>query len=142
MLNNLSNVFEKGNSFSSIVTVNCALASIMYGAACQSFNDHGLNFNLTNEVYSLRPPVLKTSFVWDWGVLFRYLKNCNPIDYCMIKNWHISFLYYPKLGSYDSLPIEKTLTLHNVIIIIKSVLNKDQNHYYYNILRKMFVSVS
>ena len=34
---------------------------------------------------------------------------------------------------YDSLPIEKVLTLHNVITIIKSVLNKDQNHYYYNI---------
>ena len=25
------------------------------------------------------------------------------------------------------------LTLHNVIILIKSVLNKDQNHYYYEI---------
>ena len=25
------------------------------------------------------------------------------------------------------------MTLHNVIIHIKSVLNKDQNHYYYNI---------
>ena len=28
----------------------------------------------------------------------------------------------------DSLPIEKGLTLHNVIILIKSVLNKDQDH--------------
>ena len=33
------------------------------------------------------------------------------------------------LGSYDSLPIEKMLTLHNVIIHIKSVPNKDKNHY-------------
>ena len=38
-----------------------------------------------------------------------------------------------KVDSYDSLPIEKLLTLHNVIIIIKSVLNKDKNHYYYQI---------
>ena len=40
--------------------------------------------------------------------------------------------YYAKIkvGSYDSLPIEKTLTLDNVKILIKSVLNKDQNHYY------------
>ena len=37
-----------------------------------------------------------------------------------------------KFHSYHSLPIEKTMTLHNVIIIIKSVLNKDKNHYYYN----------
>ena len=38
-----------------------------------------------------------------------------------------------KVDSYDSLPLEKTLTFHNVIIHIKSVWNKDQNHYYYSI---------
>ena len=46
---------------------------------------------------------------------------------------HIFFSHYfakIKLDSYDSLPIEKTLTLHNVIIHIKSVLDKDKNHYY------------
>ena len=36
-----------------------------------------------------------------------------------------------KVNSYDSVPIERRLTLHNVIIQIKSVLNKDKNHYYY-----------
>ena len=41
-----------------------------------------------------------------------------------------------KVDSYDSLPIEKILTLHNVIILIKSVLNKDKNHYYYKIFLK------
>ena len=35
-----------------------------------------------------------------------------------------------KVGSYDSLPIENISTLHNVIILIKSVLNNDKNHYY------------
>ena len=38
-----------------------------------------------------------------------------------------------KVDSYNSLPIEKTLTLHNIIILIKSVLNKDKNHYCYKI---------
>ena len=37
---------------------------------------------------------------------------------------------------YDFLPLEKTLILRNVIIVIKSVFNKDQNHYYYNIFFK------
>ena len=41
-----------------------------------------------------------------------------------------------KVDSYDLLPTEKPLTLHNIIILIKSVLNKDQNHYYYNIFLK------
>ena len=31
------------------------------------------------------------------------------------------------------MPLEETLTLHNVIIIIKPLFNKDQNHYYYNV---------
>ena len=39
-----------------------------------------------------------------------------------------------KVYSYDSLPIEKRLTLYNVIIHIKLVLNKDKNHYYYKIV--------
>ena len=50
------------------------------------------------------------------------------------KKWHnIMFSHYFakfKVDSYDSLPIEKILMLHNVIIHIKSVPNKDRNHYY------------
>ena len=49
---------------------------------------------------------------------------------------HIYFSHYfakIKVDSSDSLPIEKILTLHNVIILINSVLNKDKNHYYYKI---------
>ena len=38
-----------------------------------------------------------------------------------------------KIDSYDSLPLEKTLTLHNHIKVIESVLNEDQNHHCYNI---------
>ena len=36
-----------------------------------------------------------------------------------------------KVESYSSLSIEKQLTLYIVIILIKSVLNKDKNHHYY-----------
>ena len=38
----------------------------------------------------------------------------------------------------DSLPLEKTLTFHNVIIHIKSVWNKDQNYYYYDIFLEKY----
>ena len=37
-----------------------------------------------------------------------------------------------KINSQNFLPVEKMLTLHNVITIIKLVFNKGQNHYYYN----------
>ena len=38
-----------------------------------------------------------------------------------------------KIDLYHSLPLEKTMTFRNVIILIKSVWNKDKNNYYYGI---------
>ena len=38
-----------------------------------------------------------------------------------------------RLYSYSSLPIEKILTFHNVIILIKSVANKNKNECHYDI---------
>ena len=37
-----------------------------------------------------------------------------------------------KVDSYNSLALEKSMTFHNVIILIKSVRNKDKNNYYCN----------
>ena len=45
-----------------------------------------------------------------------------------------------KVASYDSLRIEKTLTLH-VLILIESVLKKDKNYYYYKIFLEKFPSI-
>ena len=38
-----------------------------------------------------------------------------------------------RIDSYSSLPIEKILTFHNVIISITLVVNKNENNYYYHI---------
>ena len=38
-----------------------------------------------------------------------------------------------KIDSYNSLPIQNISTFHNVIILNKSVVNKNKNKYYYNI---------
>ena len=39
-----------------------------------------------------------------------------------------------RIYSYNSLPIKKTLTFHNdFFLLIKSVVNKNKNEYYYNI---------
>ena len=38
-----------------------------------------------------------------------------------------------KVDLYNSLPLEKTITFHNIIILIESVWNKDKNNYCYNI---------
>ena len=41
-----------------------------------------------------------------------------------------------KVDSYDSLPLQKTMTFLNVIILIKSVFNKYKNNYYNIFLQK------
>ena len=59
-------------------------------------------------------------------VLLSYLYDeiCNRIKYNFAKI---------RIDLYNSLPIEKMLTFHNVIIIIKSFVNEDKNKYYHNI---------
>ena len=60
------------------------------------------------------------------------------LDILLVKKNGLTYIFSHKnakikVNSYDSLPLEETLTFHNVIIFIKSVFNKDQNQYYCNI---------
>ena len=62
----------------------------------------------------------------------------NRIRYLIIQKSGITYIFSHtfakiKVDSYDSLPIEKRLSLHNVIMRIKSVLNKVKNYCYYKI---------
>ena len=57
-------------------------------------------------------------------------KKKNGIAYVISHNYAII-----KVDSYELLPLQESLILHNVIILIKSVFNKDKNNYYY----KMFL---
>ena len=63
-----------------------------------------------------------------------YYAIYERIRYFVSLKSSITYIFYHhfskiKVDSYDYLPIVKTLTLHNVIIHIKSVLNKVKNHY-------------
>ena len=56
----------------------------------------------------------------------------NRITYIISLKSGITYIFShyfakSKIDSYNFWPIEKILTLHNVIILIKSVLNKDKN---------------
>ena len=66
------------------------------------------------------------------------MKICDKIKYLIIGKSGITDSINLNFGkiridSYNSLPIEKILTFHIVIILIKSVVNKNKNNYYYNI---------
>ena len=61
----------------------------------------------------------------------------NRIRYFIVVKSSIRYVFCHnyvtiKIDSYDSLPLEGTLTFHNVIIRIGSVWKKDQNHHFYN----------
>ena len=46
---------------------------------------------------------------------------------------NIQYYLIMKIGSHNYLPTKKILAFHNVIIFIRSVVNKDKNKCYYNI---------
>ena len=69
----------------------------------------------------------------------------NRITYLISLKTSIKYIFSHyfakiKIDCYNSLPIEKRLTLHNVIIPITSVLNEDKNHYYYKIFLEKYLA--
>ena len=63
---------------------------------------------------------------------------CHKIEYLMSeKNGITDSVNHNfarnRIYSYDSLSIEKILTFHNIIMLIKSVVKKNKNEYYDNI---------
>ena len=89
----------------------------------------------------------KDGFIRVRGVEFRYLalfdhglfdKICDKIKYLISEKSGITNSVNHNFGkirinSHNSLPIEKILIFHNVILLIKSAVNKDKNEYYFNI---------
>ena len=68
----------------------------------------------------------------------KYDSICNRVRYLISLKSGITYIICHnyvkiKVDSYDSLPLEKTMTFHNVIILIKSVFNEYKNNYYYNL---------
>ena len=73
--------------------------------------------------------------LFDYGL---FDKICNKIKYLTSKKSGIMNNIDYNFGRirvdlYNSLPIQKILTFHNVAILIKSVVNKNKNKCYLNI---------
>ena len=60
-------------------------------------------------------------------------KICDRIKYLVSEKRGIGRI---RIDLYNSLPSEKTLAFHNLIILITSVNNTNENNYYYNIFFK------
>ena len=71
----------------------------------------------------------------------------NRIRYLIGIKISIKYVIYhnyakTKVDSYDSIPLEKTMTFHSVIILIESIFHNDKNNYYYNIFLEKAISKS
>ena len=69
---------------------------------------------------------------------FWFDKVCNRIKYLISEKSDIADstnhnFARIRIDSYNSSAIEKIFTFHNVLMLIKSVVNKNRNYYYYNI---------
>ena len=70
--------------------------------------------------------------------LEKYNAIYNGIRHLIVLKMGISYIFSHnyvkiKINWNDDLPLEEILALHNVVILIKSVWNKNKNQYYYNI---------
>ena len=67
----------------------------------------------------------------------RFDKICDIIKYLLVKKEVLQIVLINfariRIDSYNYLPIEKKLNVPNVMILIKSVVNKDKSNYHYNI---------
>ena len=85
---------------------------------------------------------LNIQYFFDYEI---FDKTCDKIKYLIKRKSGITNiinynLERVRIESYNSLPIKKILTFHNVIIIIKSDVNRNENKYCYNIfLEKRFI---
>ena len=79
VLNFLSNLQDKGISYSAFVIAKCALGSRVTVAPYQSLNDHLLIIKFITGVHNLKPPAPKLSFIWDVSIIFQYFENCGHI---------------------------------------------------------------
>ena len=91
-----------------------------------------IRFEKTNEFIRVHGGEFRHLVLFDYGL---YDKICDNL--ISKKSGIIGIINHNfrkiRIGSYNSLPFEKILTFHNIIIVIKFVVNKNKNNYYYNI---------
>ena len=95
-----------------------------------------IRFNKIDGFITVLDCKIKHLVLFDYGL---FDKTCDKIKYLRSKNSGITNSINHNFGkvrtdSYYSWPIEKILTFSNVIMLIKPVVNKNKNNYYYNIL--------
>ena len=75
VVNFLSELFDKGLSYSSIKAAKSALGQVVVIAPYKTLGDHPMIMKFMKGVYNLNPPKTKLGFVWDVKNLFDYFEK-------------------------------------------------------------------
>ena len=84
VVNFLTMLFEKNNSYSAIKTAKSAISHTVCLPPYSSMGDHPLIIKFMKGVFNLRPPKTKTGFIWDVSILFDVFRRAD-------KNEKLSF---------------------------------------------------
>ena len=118
--------------------------NVRYISLDKKLQKYFLIYDISHKTTFMGPILLRIRFGeidrFRYLVLFSFLYDeiWNRIKYLISEkrgikdsiNYHFAKI---RIDSYNYLPLEKILTFHNVIILIKSVVNENKNKYYYNI---------
>lgn len=80
ILSFLSDMFEKGASYSAINSAKCAIATKVHIPPYPTANKHPVIMTYIKGVFNLRPPVPKLTFVWDVNIIFTYFEKQGNND--------------------------------------------------------------
>lgn len=72
--------------------------------------------------------------IWNYFILIKNMGMSDRIRHLiMLKSniWDTTYGVYTKICSNDDLPLEKTITMLNVIMLIKPAFNGNYNQNYY-----------
>ena len=102
-----------------------------------------IRFDKVDGFIRVRGGEFKHLILFDYGL---FDKICDTIKYLISENGGITDSINYNFGkiridSYNSLSIEKILTFHNVITLIKSIVNMNKNEYYYDIFAKYICKI-
>ena len=75
ILNYLSSLYDKGNSYSHIKATKAAIGHMILLPPYSKIGDHPLIKKFMSGVFNLRPPRQKSAFVWDVKILFDHFDS-------------------------------------------------------------------
>ena len=82
----LTDLYEKGHSYSSINVAKSSLSSLGISFESYTAGSHPLVVRFLKGVFNIRPPKSRYSSIWDVNVVLSYLRTLSPVKNISLKH--------------------------------------------------------